>query len=159
MLITDIWVHSERRCTDASGTEERVCRRLKLAIQPPGILIIWLDSDAKELFCLSHSNNTIVPSGSDCATLCNAVVTTVCVCVFLSVCLRDVLVALLRIIIQTCVCVCVCGIVRLHPAACVCISWSRGFSLLVQQCHQSLKFSEANAAQKWPRFLALVPAK
>lgn len=83
-----------------------MCRRLKLAIQPPGILIIWLDSDAKELFCLSHSNNTIVPSGSDCATLCNAVVTTVCVCVL--VCLSARCFGCIVENYYTDVCVCVC---------------------------------------------------
>lgn len=36
-----------------SGPEEQLCRRLKPPIHPPGILIIWLYWDAKELHCLT----------------------------------------------------------------------------------------------------------
>lgn len=121
MLITDILVHSNRRRTDAYCQGQRSecvggwSRLFSLpghsssgSIQMPKSSIVW-----------PHSNNTIVPSGSDCASLCNAGVTTarVClcgVCTFLSVCLCSVLVALWVLLYEW---VCVRGIVCLRPSS------------------------------------------
>lgn len=157
MLIMDILVHSNRRRSDAYcqgqrsecvGGWSRLFSLLRHSsygsIQMPKSSIVW-----------PHSNNTIVPSGSDCA----AATVFACVCTLLSVCLCSVLMALcVSIIIWTCVCL--CGIVCLHPSSMRLHFSKRGLFLCWwQQCKQSLKCSRANAAWTWPCFLALLPVK
>lgn len=128
MLIMDILVHSYRRRTDAYcqvQKSERVGGRSRLfsllrhsssgSIQMPKSSIVW-----------PHSNNTIVPSGSDCATLCNnrvVVVVCVCVCVWMW-CVHSCL-FVCAVFWWHCawavlcghVCVCLCGIVCLYPSS------------------------------------------
>ena len=161
MLITDILVHSNRRRTDAycQGQKSECVggwsRLFSLlghsssgSIQMPKSSIVW-----------PHSNNTIVPSGSDCATLCNAGVTTVRM--YVLVCLCSVLVALcVSIIIWTCVCVpvfvalCVC-----IPAACVCISRSRGFALLATTMHPVIEMQKGKRSLNLTLFSGTAPCE
>lgn len=111
MLITDILVQGSRRRADAYcqgqrrecvGGWSRLFSLLGLSssgsIQMPKSSIVW-----------PHSNNSIVPRGSDCATLCCVfavrTLLPVCLCVVVALCARIIICSIVR------------GIVRLHPSS------------------------------------------
>lgn len=103
-----------------SGPEEQLCRRLKPPIYPPGILIIWLDSEAKELHCLTPFKQRHC---TERVWLCYSLQcqSNKRICVLLPVCVCCILRALS---VQCCfwcyymdVWLSVCGIVHLHPSS------------------------------------------
>lgn len=169
--MTDILVRSNRRCTDAycQGQKSECVggwgRLFSLlgysssgSIQMPKSSIVW-----------PHSNNTIVPSGSDCATLCNAGVTAVCVCLSAS-CFGGIVCecsALLYGRVSVCLCVRECVCVCAYVCVALCVSSPSSmrlhfpkqgvFSAGDNNVAQSLKCSRANAAQTWPCFVELWP--
>lgn len=99
----------------------RTCRRLKPPIQSLGILIIWLDSDAKELHCWTPFKQRHCTQRLCCHLQCWS---NNCVCLYSSVCLCCVLVALCKSLQDCCphvwasVCVygfvCLCVFLRLR---------------------------------------------
>lgn len=149
-----------------SGPEERVCRRLKPPIQAPGTLIIWLDSDAKEPHCLTpfKQHHCTEP-----VWLCHCLQCTSNKCVCVLVCLHVLcfggIVCDCSVLLygRVSVCECVCGALCVSiPAACVCISQSRGFSFFSAVDNNVPSHWNAGR-QMWPErdpvFLALLPVK
>lgn len=161
MLITDILIRSNRRCTDAYCHGQR--------------------SECVAAYSASWDTHHLVQFRCQRAPLFNLIQTTPLYWAFaLPIAMLDNCMCLVRV----CVCI-VClsvlwfmqeSLVSLHSCmslwlcvciVCVCASQQHafafpkagGFLCLQQQYTQSLKCSRANAAQMWPRFLALLLVK